>query len=164
MAISLRTFIVVAISILCITSPSAADSDTPVDTAQNQVKVGMFVTNLYDINFSNNEFKTEFWAWFLTDNPEYQPAQRTEIVNSKQFSIRNATTEKIDHQYWHSIVFKGTVKQQWDVTAFPFDKQLLQIHLEDTIDIQEDLRFQLDSSSSIAEGLIPMDGFWIRSL
>lgn len=131
-------------------------------THPHDVTVGMFVTNLFDINFAKQEFKTEFWAWFLTEDPTYNPSKRTEIVNAKGFTIRNATTEKIGQQYWHSIVFKGTVKQNWDVRAFPFDKQTLTIHLEDTIDIRSDLRFKLDPSSNIAKDLIP-DGWQLAS-
>ncbi len=156
---------ILIIAIALLFSPAcvfAAETEKQSDTFNTDVTVGMFVTNLYDINFSNNEFKTEFWAWFLTDDPAYQPALRTEIVNSKTFSIRNATSEKIEQQYWHSIVFKGTIKQQWDVSDFPFDKQILQIHLEDTIDIQDDLTFKLDSSSGIAKDLIP-DGWTLDS-
>ena len=132
------------------------------NTQSADVTVGMFVTNLFDINFSKSEFKTEFWAWFLTQDPNYSPSERTEIVNSKNFNIRNATTEKIGDFYWHSIVFKGTVKQEWNVQSFPFDKQTLQIHLEDTIDIREDLAFKLDPSSNVARDLIP-EGWQMES-
>jgi len=151
--------------LLCYTSQVSAEKTTkPVlnlpaqDLKERDVKFGIFITNLYDINFANNEFKTEFWAWFISHKKNYKPVERTEIVNSKAFSIRNATSEKIDTLYWHSQVFKGTIKQDWDISLFPFDTQKLTIAIEDTLETEDTHKFIADPSSSIANDVIP-DGW-----
>jgi hypothetical protein len=126
------------------------------------VKFGIFITNLHDINFADNEFKVEFWSWFLSPKLDYFPSKRTEITNSKKFSVRNATTQKFDDNYLHSQVFKGTIKKYWDIRNFPFDTQTLVISLEDTIETTDSLVFSIDESSSIANDVIP-DGWSMKS-
>jgi hypothetical protein len=127
-----------------------------------KVKVGMFITNIHDINFSDNEYQVEFWSWFLADNIEYNPSERTEITNAKQFLIRNASTQQINGQFLHSQVFKGTIKQHWDVSKYPFDKQRLIISLEDTLHTSDDLIYIIDETSSIANNIIP-EGWALES-
>jgi hypothetical protein len=128
------------------------------ELTDSQVKFGMFITNLHDINFAKNEFEVEFWSWFISNRSDYSPKERTEIVNSKKFSIRNNTKQKIENYTLHSQVFKGTIKQHWNIKRFPFDTQKLTISLEDTIDTTDNINFVLDNSSSIANDIIP-DGW-----
>ena len=30
------------------------------------VKFGMFISNLHDVNFTDNEFQVEYWSWSLS--------------------------------------------------------------------------------------------------
>lgn len=138
---------------------SAIAEEVPVTP---DVEFGMFITNLHDINFSDNEFQIEFWSWFLSPKLDYLPSERTEITNSKKFSIRNANTQKFDDNYLHSQVFKGTIKKQWDIRDFPFDTQTLIISLEDTIETTDSLVFSIDETSSIANDVIP-EGWRLQS-
>jgi hypothetical protein len=126
--------------------------------SDNQVKFGMFITNLHDIDFAKNEFQVEFWSWFISNKSDYYPKERTEIVNSKEFSIRNSTKQDIEDYTLHSQIFKGTIKQYWDIERFPFDTQKLMISLEDTTD---NVQFITDDSSSIANDIIP-DGWELK--
>jgi|GEM_PF-1059553 len=126
--------------------------------SQNTVQFGLFITNLYDINFTDNEFTVEFWSWFRSTTEGYRPRDRTEITNAKQFQIRNDSSQLIEDVYLHSQVFKGVIKQQWDITSFPFDTQKLRIVIEDTIDVEQNLRFEIDPSSALAANIIP-DGW-----
>ena len=134
-------------------SNSWAESAEP--TEPNQVKLGMFITNLHDINFADNEFQVEFWSWFISKNLDYLAKDRTEIVNSKKFSIRNSSTQEIDDILLQSQVFKGTIKQSWNIESYPFDTQTLTISLEDTIDTADTLSFVVDENSGIANDVIP---------
>ena len=163
---SIRNFIVIiSIFILNICHLAHAESssaNTPelstlpiTETADNKVKFGMFINNLHDINFAKSEFQVEFWSWFISPNKDYFPQDRTEIVNSKKFSIRNSTRQTIDNYFLHSQVFKGTIKQHWDIERFPFDTQKLSISLEDTIDTKQGIEFIMDDTSGIANDLIP---------
>lgn len=127
-----------------------------------EVEFGMFITNLHDINLSDNEYQVEFWSWFLTDNVDYNPIERTEITNAKQFSTRNASTQQIDGQYLHSQVFKGTIRQYWDVSKYPFDTQRLVISLEDTLEPSDSLFYSIGQTSSIATDIIP-EGWSLKS-
>ena len=121
-----------------------------------EVEVGVYITNLFNISLSDSEYETEFWAWFVSDDENYLAAERTEIVNAKEFEMRNVSVEKVSDIFWTSVVFKGIVKQSWDVRLYPFDRQTLTIALEDTIDPNSDHRFVADiDGSSIAPDTIP---------
>jgi hypothetical protein len=126
--------------------------------SDKEVRFGLFITNIFDINFTHNEFQVEFWSWFLTKRQDYKPVERTEIVQAKSFQIRNSSTENIDGLFLHAQAFKAKIKQHWDIGMFPFDVQQLTISLEDTLQTKKDLEFSLDPSSSIAHDIIP-DGW-----
>ena len=153
----LKLIITIFCTLFLISTAFAEDKNQPI-----KIKFGMFITNIHDINFSDNEYQVEFWSWFLTDDVEYNPSNRTEITNAKQFSIRNASSQPINDQFLHSQVFKGTIKQHWDVSKYPFDTQKLIISLEDTLHTSDDLVYLIDETSSIANNIIP-EGWSLES-
>ena len=133
---------------------AAVSKDETVEA--REVKVGVYITNIFDISLSESEYETELWAWFISDDEGYLATERTEIVNSKEFETRNASTEKVGDVYWTSVVFKGVIKQAWDVRLYPFDRQQLTIAIEDTLEPNTDHTFVADLlGSSIAPSTIP---------
>lgn len=96
-----------------------------------QVKLGLYVTNLYDIDFVHNQFKLQFWTWFHHDDKSFKPNVSTEVVNARGFTRRNINEEVVKGIRWDTALIKAKVRQHWDVRHFPFDTQTLQVHIED---------------------------------
>jgi hypothetical protein len=130
--------------------------------AKTEVKVGMYLTNLYDIDLNNSQYNAQFWVWFLHDNPDYQPANRTEIVNGKSWSRQNDFRDDSGDTIWDVMSFRALISEEWDIKRYPFDTQTLHIQLEDIEETAEDLTFVPDTAGTrIDESLIP-DGWKLR--
>ena len=48
-------------------------------------KFGLVVTDLHDIDFSNHEYKAEFYSWFWTDKPNYNLLKKSKLQTLKNF-------------------------------------------------------------------------------
>lgn len=55
----------------------------PLQAEPQQVKVGLYVTQLSDIDIPKQAFNAHFWAWYITPDDSYKPLDSVEVVNSK---------------------------------------------------------------------------------
>jgi len=136
-------------------------ADTAVG-APKEVKVGIYLTNLYDIDLNNNEYKAQFWLWFLHDDDSYLPTERAEVVNSKQWHSTNEFSDVKEGKQWDVMSVEAVIDEQWDVTRYPFDTQTLHLHIEDIQETAKGIRFIPDiEGTNIDDGLVP-DGWKLR--
>lgn len=98
---------------------------------QKEVKFGVYITNLFDINFAKNEYTVQFWSWFHHNDDEYQPNKSIEIMNAKSFSRDSTNEEIVNGINWDTAKIKAKINQEWEVTHFPFDTQKFTIVVED---------------------------------
>jgi|AntRauTorckE5430_2_1112549.scaffolds.fasta_scaffold03546_3 hypothetical protein len=130
--------------------------------AATEVKVGLYLTNLYDIDMHNSQYNVQFWVWFLHDNPDYDPTSRTEVINGKSWSQQNGVREVSGGQIWDVMSFRALIDEEWDIKRYPFDTQTLHIHLEDIEQTAANLTFIPDvAGTRIDESLIP-DGWKLQ--
>lgn len=118
------------------------------EEAPKEVKLGVYVTNIYDINFAKNEFTIQFWSWFHHNDKEYKPNESTEIMNAKSFSRNSASEEIINGINWDTAKIKATINKNWEVKHFPFDVQKFSIVIEDVDLAGENLIFKPDTAAS----------------
>ncbi|MEM1218422.1 MAG: hypothetical protein AAGH79_05900 [Bacteroidota bacterium] len=100
--------------------------------AQDTVKVGTYITSLYDIDLAANSYQADFWLWFIYENDSIAPMETLEVVNAKSVEYSLDLTEKIDTVLWASKKCRALLKQSWEVAYFPFDEQVLEIVLEES--------------------------------
>jgi len=113
-----------------------------------EVKFGVYITNLYDINFAKNEYTVQFWSWFHHKDSEYKPNKSIEIMNAKSY-LKNSTNEEvIKNINWDTAKIKATINQEWEVANFPFDIQRLSIVVEDIDSVADDLILKPDVAAS----------------
>ena len=112
------------------------------------VKFGVYITNIYDINFAKNEYTVQFWSWFHHNDVEYKPNKSIEIMNAKSFSRQSANEEVVNGVNWDTAKIKATINQEWDVRHFPFDTQRFSIVIEDVDLISGDLVLEADTKAS----------------
>ncbi len=99
-------------------------------SAQDTCRVGMFVTDVYDLNLADKSFTTVFWIWALYKNDELKIMENLELVNSKEHEFTLATIEKRGEFNYGAQKGKAVVKKDWDIEDFPFDNQILRIVVE----------------------------------
>lgn len=129
---------------------------------QKEVKFGVYITNIFDIDFSKNEYKVQFWSWFHHNDSRYEPNKTAEIVNAKSFSKKMANEEIVNGVHWDTAKITATINEQWDVQHYPFDTQKFSIVIEDVDKGAEYLVFKPDiAASKIDPNAIP-DGWELK--
>lgn len=101
------------------------------------IPVGLFVTNIYDLDFENESVTVSAWVWSTYD-PAKLPAdwvffECIEIVNARSWEvndIENFIIERPDGKRHAMAKVTAVLNQSWDTQAFPFDKQKLRLSIE----------------------------------
>lgn len=133
------------------------------------VKVGVYIISVHDINFHDKEYTARFWLWFTYDyNKELDFTKELDIPNAKDIEVNQVLSDTIDGKIWVQLKMKCTMKEDWQVRDFPFDKQKLRINIEDASKDVTSLVFVADSKDSRVnpnEGLSGwvMDDFKVES-
>lgn len=97
---------------------------------KDTVRVGMYVENIYDLNFSNESFNTDFWIWFDYKNDSIELPQSIEVIKNKNVSIEIDNKWKMNDINWCERLIKATIIKKWNIQNFPFDKQKLLVETE----------------------------------
>ncbi len=131
-------------------------------------KAGIYITNLYDFKMDEKSFMADFWLWLNYRNDSLHFEGTTEVTNSKSSEVTNFSLEKKNGINWVSQKCRTQVAQQWDLSCFPFDRQVLCIDIEDTqydtskiIYTADILNSKIDSGVNTAEWCIK--SFTVRS-
>jgi len=131
----------IALILACNTLMAKPKADT--------VKVGAFIISIHDINFHDKEYVARFWLWFTYDyNKDLDFSKELDIPNAKDIVIDQVLSDTINGKIWVQLKMKCTMKEDWRVHDFPFDKQHLKINIEDSNRDITSLVFVADSEDS----------------
>jgi hypothetical protein len=121
-------------------------------------KVGIYVSSLYDLKLDDKSFTADFWLWMLYKNDSLHFEEALEVPNGKSVNFSHFAMEEKAGMHWVSQKCNAQIKQDWDVSNFPFDRQYLHIELEDSkydtsqlIYIADTLNSKMDTSFNSKE-------------
>ncbi len=98
--------------------------------AQDTCKVGIFITDIYDLNLAQKSFNAKFWLWGLYKKDSLKILDNMELVEAKEHTYMLPTIEKRGNLNYAAQKAKATLKKDWNITNFPFDQQKLKIIVE----------------------------------
>lgn len=96
------------------------------------VKIGLFVTDLYDLNLSEKRFNADFWLWLNYADSSLLPLETVEFTRAQEVNKRLDYVEEKGGVQWATLKVNGVFKAEWDVHDFPFDTQTLTIDVEES--------------------------------
>ncbi len=143
--------------------PMVAQATIPASSNPTKVKVGLYVTQLYDIDIPNKSFNITFWSWFLHDNQEYDPIKTVEIVNAKSSSVKYEATTHNGATHWVQGKYSATVIQNWNIAKYPFDRQFLHVYIEDGNSDASAIEFVADTEDSKVDKMVTIPGWKMES-
>ncbi len=146
--------------LICSFQVTAAQPD---DVQKDEVKVGMYITNLYDFNLADGSYVAEFWTWSLHSNDNLTFKDSQEVIKAKKTSCSNFATQKKLNVNWEQKKCTATILQDWDVRTFPFDKQHLTINLEETMLDSNALSYVADTENSKVSNLLKMENWKVNA-
>lgn len=107
---------------------------------KDTLKVGVYVDNIYEINYLNSNFKTTFYVWFISNKELKTENLNNDITNFLDIdrivdyksllveSYKQNHNNKTKHYYINKV--NATILNNMDVSKFPFDIQKLKIYIE----------------------------------
>ncbi|MFF8407501.1 hypothetical protein ACF06P_38445 [Streptomyces sp. NPDC015684] len=143
-------------------APAAPAAPTAPAAAPPTCQVGAYVTDLYGLDVSPRTINADFWLWSVCPSADLDATRRLEFINATQVSQSDRSVEKVGDQYWSQVKVSGTFRQQFDLSEYPFDKQDVQIQVEDSQLNASQFAYVADRANSGYDHSISLDGFEIR--
>ena len=125
------------------------------------VRVGAYIISVHDINFREKEFTVRFWLWFQYANPDFDFSKQLDIPNAKSIDPPEMIIDSLDGKAWVIMKMKCTMKNNWSVRDFPFDRQSLRLQIENTLFDKNSLIFLPDTVGSNFDVNDAIDGWRI---
>ncbi len=126
------------------------------------VKVGAYIFSIYNLDFPGNRLNTDFYVWYNYKDTALKPAETFELVNSTEFSKIGESDEKYDSILYSTFRCNSVIKQEWDVSNFPFDKQTIELEIEDIDNDVSKLVFVPDTAGSKIDKDVRLEGWKIK--
>lgn len=135
------------------------------NTAQGQtpdtVKIGCYFLSLHDFNFHEKEYTARFWVWLLYDNPDIDFADDVEIPNAKSVTFDEVIIDSTENNKWVQLKITSVIKQSWEVQDYPFDKQSLNIIIENSKYDTRTVVFETDTAGQYYDPDFVIQGWHI---
>jgi hypothetical protein len=147
---------------ICVTSFVAAQTDETKVKPPDTVRIGTYIISIHDINFQQKEYTIRFWLWLIYDNLQFDFAKQIDIPNAKTIEQPEVLMDMVDGKMWQLMKMKCEMKQNWKVNDFPFDRQRLVVHIENSIYDKNQLVFVADEFGSAYDRELTLDGWHIR--
>ena len=147
---------------ICSSSFANAQTDENITKPPDTVQIGTYIISIHDINFQQKEYTIRFWLWLIYDNLQFDFAKQIDIPNAKTIEEPEVLLDMVDGKMWQLMKMKCVMKQNWKVGDFPFDKQRLVVHIENSIYDQNQLVFVADEFGSTFDRELTLDGWRIR--
>lgn len=134
------------------------EETVPADT----VKMGVYVFSVYDLNFPGNKVNIDFYIWYNAKKDSLNLLQYFELVNSTEFNKSAETDEKRGDIVYQTVRINSRIKKEWDVGNFPFDRQKIEIMIEDYDKDNTKLVFIPDTIASRIDKDVHLEGWVIK--
>ncbi len=140
------------------TQQNNPEEEQKVDTA----KVGIYLFSIYDVDFPGDKISADFYIWYLYKDDSLKLNETFDLVNAKEAVKSGEAVEyKAGYKY---VTFRcnAVIKKQWDITDFPFDRQYVELQIEDAEFDKSKLVLIADSMESKIDKETSLQGFKIR--
>ena len=138
-----RVGLLLALSLLAL--PCAAAPERP--------RVGIWITDIYDLDANNRTFSVKFWIWSVVPSgSKLKPLDTFTILHARQFTKSRSSSTETAGQIWSAADVTAVIRHDWDVREFPFDAHKLEIVIEDSEDEDSALQYAVDARQSGVQG------------
>lgn len=137
-------------------------SESMQDRKPDTILFGIYPTYIHDLNLQKGIYTIGFYAWWRTKNKDYNPNKSIEIVNASNYYSKGGLWQKIGDEYVTDTRYYATMYLNWNIKYFPFDRQFLDVKLEDFADVS-DVIFEPDTKQSRIHSELDLKGWSIEN-
>jgi hypothetical protein len=155
-------------------SPAPAAKAAPVPAALAKTcRVGTYLLSLRDFKPVERTFGADFWVWSVCPSADLKPLKSMEIINGAetQTAYESEQTKKdtvgafksLDKVYWTQQKVSTTLRHNWNLSNFPFDRHILEIPLEESTLDTASFTYTADTEASTYKHNLRLPGWRITS-
>ena len=147
--------LIVALALLLLAVGERAAAQTGTVTC----KLGTYITSIHDIETAEGTFEAEFWMWSVCPTDQINPLDTLEFVNGEGVEGSLEATIKRGDLWWSTRMFTGVFRTEFDLQNYPFDRQSLQIHIEEAVLDNRSLLYSADTAASGTNPRVGVSGW-----
>ena len=132
-----------------------------------EVTVGVYINDIQDIDFKTNSYIADLYLWLRWNGKDLDPIKSIEFMNifdpeSQQKTVLlEAPKEMPDGSLYNIIRYQGRFAKKFRFEKYPFDRQLLDFVIEDSVSGEAAERFVADSRALTINPDVTLPGFRI---
>ncbi|MCX7877706.1 MAG: hypothetical protein N2510_03580 [Ignavibacteria bacterium] len=123
------------------------------------VKIGAYIFSVYDLDFPGNKINVDYYVWYVARADSMELLQYFEPVNAVEYTKSNESDEVKGELIYQTMRINSKIKKEWDVSNFPFDRQTIEILIEDYDKDISKLVFIADTSASKIDKDVKLEGW-----
>lgn len=142
-------WIVLATAALTADVPTHEESPGIPKGEQATIQIGMFLLRVPSLSLPNNEFTIDAYVWFRWKGDlDPKPSESFEVTNGtvENKELCEEKVIKVNGEDIHYACCRITarISQYWDVSSYPFDRHILNVHIEDAKNDEAALQYEVD--------------------
>jgi hypothetical protein len=134
------------------------------DGAPRVVTMGAMVTALSDFDPVDQSFRATFWLWTTVPKAYGNPLKEIDYSNAKSVRVDVSVAIPQDNgTVWYQHKVSGTFTHDWNLSAFPFDQQILTIEMENNAYDASTVVFKPDVANASNDVDLSSGGWTVES-
>jgi hypothetical protein len=111
--------------------PLRAQSPAPLPAGPERVVIGVYVTQIYDLDPAGSSFTASFWLWTRHRGGNIRPLDTIHILGAKKVESEPTLTLVKAGQVWDQKFFRAVIRYAWELREYPFDEHNFVIRFEE---------------------------------
>jgi hypothetical protein len=95
------------------------------------VTIGVYVTQIYDLDPAGNSFTASFWVWARHRDRNIHPLDTLHILGAKNVESEPTLTLVKAGEVWDQKFFRAVIRYTWELRQYPFDAHNFRISFEE---------------------------------
>jgi hypothetical protein len=102
----------------------------PAAAGPERVVIGVYVTQIYDLDPTGGSFTASFWLWTRHRGGNIRPLDTIHILGAKKVESEPTLTLVKAGQVWDQKFFRAVIPFAWELREYPFDEHNFVIRFE----------------------------------
>lgn len=122
------------------------------------------ISTLSNVDFVDGSFSAQFYMWWISPDPTFQPFEVMQILNGRQWTVHSVSRRTLNDGRTHtSGLVSATINHSWKLRRFPFDEQQLRLVFETPFPASE-LKIVARPDNALLSDLLHIEGFTVSDL
>ena len=134
-----------------VTVPGAGHVPPPTKTPPGEVKVGIYLYSIQDLDFAKHTFRATFEIWWRWRGDEFDPLAALTVVGARTITTAVEDRRRLASGDNYLVArVDAVINETLDTGAFPFDRHRLTIEIESPYE-DDYMRFAVDTEASLLD-------------